>query len=165
MYVKFEKSISEFIINTWGCKDVNSETIPDGVDSIYFQPNVFIQTHENRGTEIFEEKHLSELPKEDLLEILHHIVSHYPTKITSIYPINGTIALGYDNKGAVIIQVAKKQPKRTYDNQVTDNSNVPVLSINDVLGISHWYSGANNNEWKKFSVLTLKQYATAKLKQ
>lgn len=77
MKVQLSKENSEFIIHTWGCNDICSKTIPDGVDSIYFQPNVFIQTHENRGTELFEEKHLSELSKEDLLVVLNHMINHF----------------------------------------------------------------------------------------
>lgn len=78
MNIRFSKEISDNIINTWGCKDVTSETEVDGFDSIYFCPMVYIQTPKNRGTETFDEKHLSELPKEDLLEILSYmIINHF----------------------------------------------------------------------------------------
>lgn len=75
MVVQFTEQISEFIKNTYGCKDVSSETKIDWIDSIYFNPTVFIQSAENKGTNFFEEKHLSELPKEDVLEILRYMIT------------------------------------------------------------------------------------------
>ena len=75
MEIQFSKENSDFIKMTYGCKDVDSTSIPNGINCIYFQPTVFIQKAENYGTTIFEQKHLSQLPKEDVLEILRHIIT------------------------------------------------------------------------------------------
>jgi hypothetical protein len=76
MKIKLTQEQNDFIVQTFSCKDENSENgNRDEIDSTYFSNMVFIKVAEDKGTNFFEMKHISELPKETLLEILGYMLS------------------------------------------------------------------------------------------
>ena len=74
MKIKLTQEQTDFIVQTFGCKDGNFNSETEKYDSTYFQTMAFTQCAEDKGTCLFEMKHISELSKEDILSILSYIV-------------------------------------------------------------------------------------------
>lgn len=68
MNIKLSQGQADFIRG-------NSGIISTWDKNIYFQTMVYTQNVNEEGGAIFEMKHISELPKEVLLDILSHIVT------------------------------------------------------------------------------------------
>ena len=85
MKIKLTQEQTDFIVQTFGCKNGgNYNHITETFDSTYFQTMSFTQCAEDKGTCLFEMKHISELSKEDILSILSHIVRDSFTNLPPI---------------------------------------------------------------------------------
>lgn len=77
MRVKLSKEEAEFIKSKFTCID----DFVDGTDRLmqtYSMPLVFIQSSEtDKENDYFEIKHISDLPKETILEILRYIITKH----------------------------------------------------------------------------------------
>lgn len=74
MKIKLTKEQTDFITQTFVCKDGNFNPETEKYDSTYFQTMAFVQCAEDKGTCLFEMKHISELSKDDVLSILSYII-------------------------------------------------------------------------------------------
>lgn len=74
MKIKLKQEENDFIEQTFGCIDGNYDSKTDGYDSVYFMPLVYVKEANDRGTCIFEMKHITEVNKDDLLMILKCIM-------------------------------------------------------------------------------------------
>lgn len=73
MKIKLTQDQSDFIRKTYCCIDSNDNS-ESGFSGTYFQVAAFTQEFKDRDTCIFEHQHISELPKEIILEILNNII-------------------------------------------------------------------------------------------